>query len=226
MATLAELQKQADELIRKGLEGSVFVAPYSENTEITELMDADGGLIALPEGYEDVGLITKDQGVSWSREVETADVESLGRAEPTRRDVTSDVTGLEFTMQEMKALTLELYEGVSLADAVAEAAGTHSNVTFDKPDRPASIYYRALALFKDGEGADAFYFAKWLPRVQVTDRSEQSWNEGDEVQFGVTVTAFNDSDFGTAVRTLLGVPASMVEKMGFSNGSGGGGVEG
>src|SRR5690625_1645564 len=217
MATFASLQKQADELIRKGLEGSVFVAPYSEDTEITALMDTEGGLAALPDGYEDVGLITKDQGVSWSRDVETSDVESLGRAEPTRRDVTSDVTGLGFTMQEMKALTLELYEGVSLADVAAVAAGaTHSNVTFDKPDRPASIYYRALALFKDGEGADAFYFAKWLPRVQVTDRSEQSWNEDDEVQFGVTMTAFNDSDFGTAVRTLLGVPTALIEKMGFS----------
>lgn len=217
MATLADLQKQADELIRKGLEGSVFVAPYSEETEITALMDEAGGLIALPESYQDVGLITKDQGVSWSREVDTADVESLGRSEPTRRDVISDITGLEFTMQEMKAITLELYEGISLADVVAESANdTHSNIVFDKPDRPASIYYRVLALFKDGEGADAFYFAKWLPRVQVTDRSEQTWNENDEIQYGVTMTAFNDSEFGTSARTLLGVPSTMVEKMGFS----------
>lgn len=216
MATLAELQNQADELIRKGLEGSIFVAPYSEDTEITALMDETGGLVALPAGYEDVGLITKDQGASWSREVDTADVESLGRSEPTRRDVISDVTGLEFTMQEMKALTLELYEGVSLADVVAETVGAHANITFDKPDRPASIYYRVLALFKDGEGADAFYFAKWLPRVQVTDRSEQAWNENDEIQYGVTMTAFNDSEFGTSVRTLMGVPTAMVGKMGFS----------
>lgn len=216
MASFAELQKQADDLIRKGLEGSVFVAPYSEDTEIDALMDAQGGLVALPPGYEDVGLITKDQGVAWSREVDTSDVESLGRSEPTRRDIISDVTGLEFTMQEMKALTLELYEGLSLADVVAEAAGDHSNIVFDKPDRPASIYYRLLALFKDGEGADAFYFAKWLPRVQVTDRSEQSWNENDEIQYGVTVTAFNDPEFGTSVRTLLGVPTAAVAKMGFS----------
>src|SRR5690625_2003989 len=128
MVTFASLQKQADELIRKGLEGSVFVAPYSEDTEITELMDEEGGLTALPAGYEDVGLITKDQGVSWSRDINTEDVESLGRSEPTRRDITSDVSGLEFPMQETKALTLELYEGVSLADVVAVAAGTHSNV--------------------------------------------------------------------------------------------------
>lgn len=216
MATLAELQNRANDLIRKGLDGSVFVASYSEDTEITALMSESGGLTALPSAYKDAGYITKDQGVSWSRDIDTSDVESLGAAEPTRRDIVSDVTGLEFTMQETKALTLELYEGLSLADVTAAAAGTHANVKFDKPDRPASIYYRVLALFKDGEGADAFYFAKWLPRVQVTDRSEQSWNENDEIQYGVTMTAFVDSEFGTSVRTLLGIPSGKVEAMGFT----------
>src|SRR5690625_4895705 len=79
--TLAELQQRSVDLIRKGLEGSIFVAPYSEDTEITELIGASG-LIALPDGYEDTGWMTKEQGASWSREIDTADVESLGSAEP------------------------------------------------------------------------------------------------------------------------------------------------
>lgn len=216
MASFADMQEHATQLIRKGLTGSVFVAPYSSDDEIDELLGADGTLLALPDGYTDVGVITKDQGVSWTRDVNFADVESLGYAEPTRRDIISDVVGLEFTMQETKALTLELHEGLSLADVAAEAAGTtHSNITFDKPDRPAALYYRVLALFKDGEGADAFYFAKWLPRCSVTDRSEQSWNENDEIQYGVTMTAFNDPEVGTAVRTLFGVPTSAATLMGF-----------
>lgn len=218
MPTFNEMRERSQKLIRKGLDGSIWVAPYSEDTEITALMDATG-LVALPEGYRDVGYITKDQGASWSRDVSTEDVESLGAAEPTRRDNTSDVTGLEFTMQESKAISLELHEGISLADVAATAAGTHANVTFDKPDRPASLYYRVFVLFKDGEGADAFYFAKWLPRAQVTDRSEQSWNEGTEVQYGVTMTAFNDDVFNTSVRSLWGIPAGQVEAMGFTTGA-------
>jgi len=216
MASLADMQEHATQLIRKGLTGSVFVAPYSSDDEIDKLLDTDGSLLALPADYTDVGVISKDQGVSWSRDVDFADVESLGYAEPTRRDVISDVTGIEFTMQETKAKALELYEGVSLDDVVGTAAGDdHMNITFDKPDRPAALYYRVLALFKDGEGADAFYFAKWLPRCSVTDRSEQSWQEGEEVQYGVTMTAFNDPVVGTAVRTLLGVPDTAGTLMGF-----------
>lgn len=219
--SLADLQKRSVDLIRKGLDGSIFVAPYSEDTEIKELM-GEGGLVALPDGYQDVGWITKDQGASWSREIDSSDVESLGSAEPTRRDITSDVTGLEFTMQEMKALSMELYEGVNLADLAAQAGSdTHVNVSFDKPDRPATLYYRLLALFKDGEGADAFYFARWLPRVLITDRGDQSWNENDEIQFPVTITAFNDPQFGTSVRNLFGIPTGMLEKMGIAPVEGG-----
>lgn len=216
--TLSELQQRSADLIRKGLEGSIFFAPYDEDEEITELFDSETGkLAALPDGYFDVGWITKDQGAAWSREIDSADVESLGSAEPTRRDVVSDVSGLQFTAQEMKAKTLELYEGVRLDDVEATSGGdTHANISFDKPDRPATIYYRVLALFKDGEGADAFYFARWMPRVSITDRGEQSWNENDEVQFPITVTAFNDPQFGTAVRNLYAVPTAMVEKMGFT----------
>lgn len=216
MPTFNEMRERSQALIRKGLDGSIWIAPHSETTEITAIMD-ETGLVGLPEGYRDVGHITKDQGAAWSRDISTEDVESLGVAEPTRRDITSDVSGLEFTMQESKAISLELYEGVSLADVAATSAGTHANVMFDKPDRPASIYYRAFVLFKDGEGADAFYFAKWLPRCQVTDRSEQSWNEGTEVQYGVTMTAFNDDEFGTSVRNLWGIPTAQVEPMGFTS---------
>src|SRR5699024_11686267 len=90
MASFADMQEHATQLIRKGLTGSVFVAPYSSDVEIEELLDTDGSLLALPTDYTDVGVITKDQGVSWSRDVDFEDVESLGYAEPTRRDVRSE----------------------------------------------------------------------------------------------------------------------------------------
>lgn len=213
MPQLAEIQEKFQDLIRKGLQGSIFVKRLVEgDPEIAALVDATG-LLALPPGYSDVGLITKDQGAEWTRDVSTSDVESHGAAEPTRRDVTSDVSGLQFTMQESKRQVFELYDGIDLAAVTHDANG---NVSWDKPDRPASIYYRALALFKDGDGVDATYFAKWLPRVQVTDRGSQSWNENDELQYPVTLTAFNDAEFGTSVRTLWAAPTARIERMGFT----------
>lgn len=212
MPTFADLQNHADSLIRKGLTGSIFVAPYSVTDEITTLKDATG-LLALPVGYTDVGRLTKDQGASWTRGVETSDVTSLGAASPTRRDIVSVTRGLAFTMQESKRQAFELHEGQDLSAVKYDANG---NVSWDSPDRPASTYYRVLALFKDGEGTDAIYFAKWLPRAQVTDTGEQAWNEENEVQYPVTMTAFVDETVGTAVRTLWAGSTERLTAMGFS----------
>lgn len=214
MPTFDSLQNHADTLIRKGLQGSIFVAPTSVTDEIATLKDATG-LLALPAGYTDVGRITKDQGASWTRAVETSDVTSLGSATPTRTDIVSVTSGLSFTMQESKRQVFELHNGQDLSAVTYDANG---NVSFDAPDRPADLYYRVLALFKDGEGADAVYFAKWLPRAKVTDTGEQSWNESNEIQYPVTLRAFVDDSVGTAVRTLWAGSPERLTAMGFTAG--------
>lgn len=212
MPSFAALQNHFDDLIRKGLEGSVFAKRYNDaDAEIETLKDASG-LLALPPGYEDVGNLTKDQGVNWTRSVDTSETTSLGKSEPTRVDIVSDVTGLQFTMQESRKAVFELYDGIDLSGIKQDQYG---NVSWDKADRPAAIYYRMFALFKDGDGVDAIYFAKWLPRTQVTDRGEQAWNENDEVQYPVTLTAYNDKTVGTSMRTLWAGPAAKMTAMGF-----------
>lgn len=215
MPSFSELQNHADSLIRKGLSGSIFVKPYAAgDAEIDALKDGTG-LLALPTGYTDVGRITKDQGASWTRDVETSDVTSLGAASPTRTDIVSVTSGLAFTMQESKRQVFELHEGLDLS---AVTYDTNGNVTWDAPDRPADLYYRVLALFKDGEGADAVYFAKWLPRAKVTETGEQSWNEQNELQYPVTLRAFVDDTAGTAVRTLWAGSTARLTAMGFTAG--------
>ena len=211
MPTFAALQDHVDAHIRKGLAGSIFVAPYSVDDEIADLKDGTG-LLALPTGYKDVGRITKDQGASWTRDVSTSEVTSLGASSPTRIDITSETRGLAFTMQESKKAVFELYDGIDLTGVTQDANG---NVSYDAPDRPADLYWRVLALFKDGEGTDAVYFAKWLPRAKVTETGEQSWNEESELQYPVTLTGFVDEAVGTAIRTLWAGSAARLTAMGF-----------
>jgi hypothetical protein len=214
VATFSELQNRAQNLIRKGLEGSVFVKRYAADDDPIEALGGSSGLLALPPGYDDLGWITKDQGINWTRDIETSDVTSLGASEPTRRDIVSDVSGLQVTAQETKALTLGLYEGLDLSGTARDADG---NVVIDKPDRPASIYYRVLGLMKDGDGADAIYIAKWLPRAQIVDRGEQAWNENDEVQYPFTINGFVDPAVGTSQRLLIWSPTvGHIEDMGFA----------
>lgn len=213
MPSFADMQNHFDNLIRKGLEGSIFAKRFAPgDPAITALKDATG-LLALPPGYQDVGNLTKDQGAQWTRAVDNSETNSLGKSEPTRRDIVSDVSGLQFTMQESKKAVFEMYEGIDLTGVTQDANG---NVSWDKADRPPVIHYRMFALFKDGDGADAVYFAKWLPRAQVTDRGEQSWNENNELQYPVTITAYVDKAVGTSMRTLWAGPATVLTDMGFA----------
>src|ERR1044071_6690805 len=105
--TYSGLASKNSGLIRKALDGSLFAAPY-ESDPIADLSNSSSALLALPTGYEDGGLMT-DEGIRFSREVETSEIPSWGRTEPTRSDVTSDVTGIAVDFQETKKLTIALY---------------------------------------------------------------------------------------------------------------------
>jgi len=202
MANFADIKGHNTANIRKALEMSIFIKP-AEDTDVavTAVYDAEGVLV--PEGYVSVGLTTKDDGASWSRQQDAAETTSHGYAEPTRRDITSDVRGLGFTMQETKRTSLELYHGVDLSGVQVDADG---NFYFDAPSRPASRKYRVFALGKDGDGPDAIYVARWLPLVEITEQGEQAWNEGAEINYPVTMTGRNDSQFGTSFREVWGGP--------------------
>ena len=197
--------------IRKILEMSIFVKRYEDtDTEVTSIWDGTG--LVLPSGYESVGLTTKSDGATWTRDQEVSDVTSHGYAEPTRRDILSDMTGLQFTAQEAKRTTLELDKGVDLSTLSTDANG---NVIIDKPSRPQPLYWRALAIGKDGDGPDAIYVVRWLPRAQVTENAEQKWAEEEELKFPATLSAYNDPTVGTSMREIWAGPGLDHAAMGF-----------
>lgn len=199
--------------IRKVLEMAIFVKPKEDaDTPITKVWTATNGL-EVPTGYLPVGLVTKDDGAAWSREQDAVDVESLGYGEPTRRDVTKDVSGLAFTMQESKKTTMELYHGLDLS---AVATDTDGNFYFDKATLPAQRHYRVLAIGKDGDGPDAVYVVRWLPDAQITENGEQAWTDGEELKYPATFTAYTDEKIGTSLREIWGGPGLDHAAMGFT----------
>lgn len=212
MATFTEAKGHNPANIRKILEMAIFVKPVEDtDTEITQVYTAAGGL-TIPAGYVAVGVVTKDDGATWSRDQESSDVMSMGYAEPVRRDIISDVTGLAFTMQESKKTVMEMHHGLDLSAVTTDAQG---NFYFDKASRPAQRKYRVLALGKDGDGPDAVYVARWLPNAQVTENGEQAWSEGDEVKYPATITSYTDEGFGTSFREIWGGPGLDHAAMGF-----------
>jgi hypothetical protein len=210
--TFNEVRGHKGANIRKVLEMAIFVKPVeAADVAINKIWAATTGL-NVPTGYLPVGLVTKDDGASWSRDQNSEDVQSLGYTEPTRRDITSDVTGLSFTMQESKRQSMELFHGLDLS---AITTDTDGNFFFDKASRPAAKHYRVLALGKDGDGPNAIYMARWLPNAQITENGEQAWSEGEEVKYPATFTAYTDDTFGTSLREIWGGPGLDHLGMGF-----------
>lgn len=212
MATFAESKQHNAKNVRKALELAIFVKPVEDaDEEITSIHDGTG--LVVPAGYTGVGMTTKDDGATWTRDQETADVNAHGYAQPVRRDILSDVAGLSFTMIESKRQALELYHGVDLSGTTTDANG---GFFFDRPARPiAGRRFRVLALAKDGDGPDAVYFARVLPSAEITEMPEQSWTEGEEVRYPANFTAYLDEEWGTAFRELWGGPGLDHEAMGF-----------
>jgi hypothetical protein len=212
IGTLADRQSK---LIRKAQDAVVFAGP-STATAITAITTGAGAtLVALPAGYVTLGHHTEDDGINWSREVDTADVRSHGSAEPTRRDITSDVTGLVVLAQESKMNTMEMYHNVDLSTVTPDA--TTSEIGFNRSSQPATRYYRLLALASDGGGADEIYFARFCPRASISEYADQPWTKGDELRWPLTFTAFVDDTLGYSIREMWGGPgiAALIDDMGF-----------
>lgn len=198
--------------IRKALQGAVFVKRWEEtDTPITTVYTTAAGLV-IPDGYTDVGVLSKSSALRFARDTNTADVESWGYAQPTRRDITGDTTTVQFTMQESKRQVMELYNTTDLSAVVADTEG---NVVIDKPSRPQALDYRVFSLCKDGDGADAIYWLDWLPNCQVTAVEDQENSEAAEKAYTVTLTGYEDPAIRTAHRQVWGGPGLDPAAMGF-----------
>lgn len=199
--------------IRKALAGAVFVKRYEDaDPEVTQVWTTAGGLL-VPAGYEDVGVLSKSSALKLARDVNTSDVESWGFSQPSRRDITADVTTIQFTMQESKRIAMELHGGVDLSGVTPDVDG---NIVVDKPQRPQALDWRVFVLCKDGDGADAIYWLDWLPNAQVTGMEDQEFSEANEKAYTVTVTGYEDPALNTAHRTIWGGPGIDPAAMGFT----------
>lgn len=200
-----DLKVKKNQLIRKGLDGSVFAAPHSADA-VTDLTDATDKLLKpLPTGYEDLGWLSED-GAQYSSDVETSDINGWGGTEPLRSDITQDSTTLEVACLETKLMTIGLYTGADTSAITANA--TTGEVSIAKPARPNVRYYRVLSVAVDLSDAGEIYICRFLPRARVTDKADQPHQSGDDepITWGVTLTSYVDSTLGYSERYIFGGP--------------------
>jgi len=221
------LKNKQAELIRKPLDGSVFLSTDLTSAAaivaLTAYTPAEVGppavpafvdLAPLPATYEDLGWLDT-AGAQFSRDVATSEVTSWGSVSPTRTDITSDTTTLSVTAQETKLLSIGLFTGADMS--AVKAAFQTGEVSIAKPSRPKSRHYRALSLAVDQGDGGEIYIGRFLPRAKVTGYSEQSFGGEDALPWGVTMTGEEDSELGYSERWFFGGPGwlALLEKMGF-----------
>lgn len=215
--TWAAIQNKKNQLIRKSLEGSVFLADYASDAITTLTNGTSADLVALPTGWDDLGLLS-DDGVQFSRSVDTSNVTSWGFAEPTRSDITKDTTSGKIMCQETKLSTIGLYLGVDTTSLTATT--TSGEFSIESPDIPPPIFYRLLTLSVDlGEGGE-IYIARFIPRAQVTAFDDQKQGKSDDpIGYGVTFTPTVDSVLGYAQKHIWAGPGwkALLSDMGITS---------
>jgi hypothetical protein len=226
VANYDALKNKQNELIRKALDGSVFLAPFGADpiADLTTYTPAVTGppavaakidLTPLPDDWDDLGHLSTD-GAAFARDVTTSEVTSWGSVTPTRSDVVTDTSTLTVVAQETKLLTIGLATGADLTSVLADAQS--GEISIAKPSRPKSKHYRALSLAVDENESGEIYIARFLPRAKVSSYAEQSFGGGDDpITWGVTFTGETDSDLGYSERWIFGGAGwkSLLTDMGF-----------
>jgi hypothetical protein len=215
--TFDSLKGHNDALIRKMLEMAIYVAPWPSAVTLSTITDTAGTQLTLPDTYVSVGMCSKDDGATWTPNIDINEVGAYGYGTAVRRDATSRTLDLGFTMLESKKKAFELYYGVDLSATTVPAA--KNELFFDMPAAATTQYWRVLAIGKDGSGANAIWHAEYLPKAILTDIDAVSWADDSPLQYSVTLSADVDSTYGTSQRSFWcgpGFTASVVTAMGFT----------
>lgn len=215
------LKQKQSELIRKALQGSVFIASVDADVPATLTDPTDSKLVPLPTTgtptmpWEDLGWLSGD-GAQFSNDVSSSDVTSWGSVAPTRSDITADTSTLTVVAQETKLITVGLYTGADLSAATPTVGS--GEIVITKPSRPKSRVYRVLSLAVDDGDAGEIYIGRLLPRAKVNGKAEQAFGAGDDpIGYGVTFQGEEDSTLGFSERWFFGGPGwkALLVKMGF-----------
>ncbi|MFJ5887498.1 hypothetical protein [Streptomyces californicus] len=201
--TLANLRSS---LIRKALSYSIFAAD-ADAPAISNPFDSNGVLQTLPEGYQSVGFTTTD-GITFSGDLSTSDVESGQSTSPTRSDVESDTQTAQWVPQETNAASVALYDNLPLSGAQALATIGTTAWTWSRPLTPPTLYRRLLFIARDLNKSTGkpIYIARHFPSALRSGREDEQWTRTAEIARGVTYQAYVDEALGTDSITWIDGP--------------------
>ncbi|MEU3000179.1 phage tail protein [Streptomyces sp. NPDC006995] len=205
-ADFTAISELKQSLIRKALRYAIFAADPSADA-VTAPFDAGGVLQELPAGYVPVGYTTTD-GVTFSGDLSTSDVQSGQASSPTRSDVESDTVTAQWVPQETNAAAVALYENLPLAGAGSLPDLGSATWTWSRPKTPPTLYRRLVFIAEDlnKDTGNALYIVRHFPSALRSGRENEQWTRTAEIARGVTYQAYIDDEAGTDSITWIDGP--------------------
>lgn len=148
---------------------------------------------AWPTGWQDLGWCTTD-GLTEKIDVETKEVEGFGASGPLRVLKSKQTETFEVGFLETSPLTQEVYYGLELGSIEVAADGSFDWTTGTPTDSRYMIGFDTV----DGQNRRRVI----APLVSSQPNGDIQTQNGEEISYGVTFTAYVGSD-GVAVHRFV-----------------------
>lgn len=198
MSGISQYQAGQSDLELAPRDLAVLLAPYDASAPLLPTLEASGGGITIPSYYVSVGNFTKAGGVTLGHTPEITDVDSHGKASPTRQLPNKRAITIGFEPQETKLVTLSLYWGT---DWLTNVPTLSANDGFAEaiPELPLNLKFRAILLgWDDFNGEDIFIY--WIAnKVNVSATSDTELVDSNVIRYPVTLNCQADDENQSAL---------------------------
>ena len=171
----------------------------ADTTPVVELLELD-----VADGWVDMGLIGSDDAPTWSRDMETEDLNAIGFRDAVRTEITSDVANLTATLLEKNRHVIETYDNVDLSGVTPNP--DTGEIKWIRPSDAPLIKSRYAAYGQDGSGADRVWMVKILTAGVIDSVDDQTWGGEGFLSYPITLKGLVDTDAGTSMITYMGGP--------------------
>jgi hypothetical protein len=198
MSGISQYQAGQSDLELAARDLAVLLCPYDDTHPLLTTLEDGTGALDIPEYYISVGNFTKSAGVTLGHTPEINDVESHGKASPTRQLASKRAITIGFEPQETKLATLALYWGT---DWLSNAPALSANGGFAEaiPELPLNLKFRTILLgWDDFNGEDIFIY--WIgnkANVSATENTELV--DSNVIRYPVTLNCQADDENQSAL---------------------------
>lgn len=187
------LKQKRDELLIVPTDLAVIGAPYG--TPLPEkIVDEEGDLLTLPEGWEHFGEVSKEAGAELAPERKFNDIMGYGSMAPRRRIKESEGVTLNITPQETRLMLLAMQN--SLQKSAFVTGKGNSGFTARKYATGGEQYWSILLIGFDGT-ADKPIYPWWLfDKMSIGEGGSQSLKMDSPLAPEMSFTAYENTDGG------------------------------